>query len=248
MANLPNKKEEAAFSLEPSGASCDCPNDQEKSNMPPLFTVEEDNCSGGYDPHHLNDTMPLIELASSEIETMRTAKAEKPYHSFPKACLSLLKNLEGNGRCIDCGEHNPQWAAVRYGALVCLHCSGHHRSLGVQVSTVRSVTMDEWSLEEVVSMLEGGNSQLSGFFSRHALTEDAVVNSSKVSSTNATHTSSITSENVRRVRYKTKAALFYRNQMEIHVANVLHAGPYRGREISRRLKHHPLDKRNSTVE
>ena len=59
--------------------------------------------------------------------------------------------------------------------------------------------------------------------------------------------SSITSDNVMRLRYKTKAALFYRRQMELHVANILAAGPYRGREISRRLNHHPLEKRNSTV-
>ena len=56
------------------------------------------------------------------------------YHSFPSACLSLLKALPGNGRCIDCGDHDPQWATVSYGALLCLNCSGRHRSLGVQVS------------------------------------------------------------------------------------------------------------------
>jgi Putative GTPase activating protein for Arf len=247
MASQTNKKEEAALSLDCT-FSCDCANNEEESDMPPLLTGKQDDCFRGDESNPFNGSIPILEIASNEIETMRIAKAEKPYHSFPTACLSLLKNLEGNGRCVDCGEHNPQWAAVRYGALVCLHCSGHHRSLGVQVSTVRSVTMDEWSLEEVVSMLEGGNAQLLGFFSRHALTENAVIDSRKDSATKSSSASLITSENVRRLRYKTKAALFYRNQMEMHVANVLHAGPYRGREISRRLKHHPLDKRNSTVE
>jgi len=79
------------------------------------------------------------------------------YHTFfPPACLKLLQGLEGNQRCVDCGEHGPQWAAVSYGALLCLQCSGKHRSLGVQVSCVRSIRMDEWTLEQVLTMLEGG--------------------------------------------------------------------------------------------
>lgn len=172
---------------------------------------------------------PSIDLASAEIERMRNSRdgSERCFHSFPPACLTLLKSLKGNHRCVDCGEQNPQWAACRYGALLCLQCSGHHRSLGVQVSCVRSICMDEWSVTEVVSMLEGGNSQLAAFFDRHALTEKACSAS--------TGTTTITKDNVTRLRYKTKAALFYRRQMEIHVANILAAGPYRGREISRRL-------------
>jgi hypothetical protein len=98
--------------------------------------------------------------------------------------------------------------------------------------------MDEWSLAQVVAMLEGGNSQLYGFFSRHALSVEACPAAGK----------RVTKDNVVRLRYKTKAAEFYRQQMEMHVVNVLTNSPYRGREMSRRLRHHPLDKRNSTVE
>lgn len=195
----------------------------------------------------------LLELVSVEIEQLRNSKdgAERCFHSFPPSCLAMLKGLEGNHRCVDCGEQNPQWAACRYGALLCLKCSGHHRSLGVQVSSVRSISMDEWSATEVISMLEGGNSQIALFFDRHALTEKncgvnsnskesllpntAVATASNNISTTTTPTTSITKENVTRLRYKTKAALFYRRQMEIHVATILAAGTYQGREISRRL-------------
>jgi Putative GTPase activating protein for Arf len=170
------------------------------------------------------------------------------FHSFPPACLEMLKSIKGNHRCVDCGEQNPQWAACRYGALLCLNCSGHHRSLGVQVSSVRSISMDEWSVTEVISMLEGGNSQLTAFFDRHALTQQACppptgdpsnrvcdANGRDRSTTTAATapTSMINRENVMRLRYKTKAALFYRMNMEQHVNTILATGPYRGREISR---------------
>ena len=108
--------------------------------------------------------------------------------------------------------------------------------------------MDEWSVTEVISMLEGGNSQLTAFFDRHALTQQACPPptsdlSNRVCDANGTDrttttaatapTSMITRENVMRLRYKTKAALFYRMNMEQHVNTILATGPYRGREISR---------------
>ena len=182
--------------------------------------------------------VPLVEMASAELERVRTSQKSRPsYHSFPPACLAMLKKIPGNQRCMDCGEHEPQWASVSYGALLCLRCSGHHRSLGVQVSCVRSISMDEWSVQEVLSMLEGGNGQLTTFFARHALSVDACPDNPK---------KSINRDNVTRLRYKTKAAQFYREQMELHVDAVLQSGPYRGREISRRLHKPLLDRRNTT--
>lgn len=181
----------------------------------------------------------LMERAIAEIEQMRAVRKEgqQLYHSFPPACLSLLQKIDGNQRCIDCGERDPQWAAVSYGAMMCLQCSGHHRSLGVHVSLVRSVSMDEWSLEQVLNMLEGGNSQLLSFFVRHHLTVDSC----------PVNKTTVTKENVTRLRYKTKAASFYRTQMNIHVSKVLEAGPYRGREIARKRRYSSrgIERRNS---
>jgi len=99
--------------------------------------------------------------------------------------------------------------------------------------------MDDWSLQEVLTMLEGGNGQLKTFFTRHALCEN-------------THEGKpgkvLTSENLLLMRYKTKAALFYRQQLEKHIAKVLESWPYRGREHSRASKNQqkrPLSKANS---
>ena len=38
----------------------------------------------------------------------------------------------------------PDWASINLGILVCIECSGIHRSLGVHVSKVRSLTLDKW--------------------------------------------------------------------------------------------------------
>ena len=193
-----------------------------------------------YGPLHMQ--IPLLEMASAELERLRLEPEEK-YHSFPKACLTLLKSLEGNSQCVDCGDNDPQWATVSYGALLCLQCSGQHRSLGVQTSSVRSVTMDHWSHSQVLALLEGGNAQLKDFFSRHQLAPESKCYSEFRESPQGL----ITKENVTLMRYKTKAAQFYRQQLTLHVEKVLNSGDYKGREASRRLRHHQLDSRNSSV-
>ena len=46
---------------------------------------------------------------------------------------------------------------------MCLECSGHHRSLGVHVSFVRSVAMDSWTTGQIAAMRASGNDKMNSF-------------------------------------------------------------------------------------
>lgn len=49
----------------------------------------------------------------------------------------------GNKVCADCGsESKVDWVSINLGIVICIECSGIHRSLGTHISKVRSLTLD----------------------------------------------------------------------------------------------------------
>ncbi|GMI92006.1 ARF-GAP domain 12 [Hibiscus trionum] len=82
-----------------------------------------------------------------------------------KVRLRGLLNQADNRTCADCGAPDPKWASVNIGVFLCLKCCGVHRSLGTHISKVLSVALDEWSDEEIESMIEvGGNSSANSIY------------------------------------------------------------------------------------
>eukprot|EP00467_Chlorarachnion_reptans_P015929 CAMPEP_0114525462 /NCGR_PEP_ID=MMETSP0109-20121206/22437_1 /TAXON_ID=29199 /ORGANISM="Chlorarachnion reptans, Strain CCCM449" /LENGTH=378 /DNA_ID=CAMNT_0001707045 /DNA_START=41 /DNA_END=1177 /DNA_ORIENTATION=- len=71
--------------------------------------------------------------------------------------LERIRKLPGNDACVECSVSKPQWASLTYATLLCLECAGKHRGMGVEMSFVRSLTLDAWSDPEVQLMLHGGN-------------------------------------------------------------------------------------------
>ncbi|GAO47123.1 ArfGap-domain-containing protein [Saitoella complicata NRRL Y-17804] len=99
-----------------------------KSPMPPQIRPSSSNRPPPQQTGYFDD--PALKHAAEEAEA-----------------LNLLKKVREadptNTSCADCGSQNKaEWVAINFGAVVCIECSGVHRSLGTHISKMRSLTLD----------------------------------------------------------------------------------------------------------
>jgi len=203
-----------------------------KQSQPTMMMIEDPTVL-----EEVSDELECLRLNDSIISSKKVTNEDGM--KFPPKCRELVFNsIPGNNKCVDCGTiHDVTWASVTYGVLLCTRCSGRHRSYGVATSRVRSITMDRWSHSQVLAMLEGGNKQLQNFYVRHDM---GPPNDNKENKSNK----------IFEKRYHTKAAKFYRRNMELHVNNIKQIGHWKGRAASRqqqRQRHHRRGHKTATT-
>ncbi|GFZ48294.1 hypothetical protein JCM24511_06042 [Saitozyma sp. JCM 24511] len=71
--------------------------------------------------------------------------------------LEEVIKLPGNETCADCRAPAPRWASVNLGIFLCVTCASVHRKMGTHKSRVKSVTLDDWTREQIVHMRSIGN-------------------------------------------------------------------------------------------
>ena len=92
------------------------------------------------------------------------------------------------------GNVSPQWCSVNNGVFICFNCSGIHRTFGMQISFVKSVTMDSWTDQQLKMMKEGGNGNFKAFMETYNLNQESPA-----------------------IKYKTKAAEYYRKSVSLQL-------------------------------
>ncbi|OJJ36800.1 hypothetical protein ASPWEDRAFT_26251 [Aspergillus wentii DTO 134E9] len=83
------------------------------------------------------------------------------YEENPSKLLQAVRDADqGNNWCADCGSASKvEWVSINLGIVLCIECSGIHRSLGTHISKIRSLTLDvnSFSNDIVEILLQIGN-------------------------------------------------------------------------------------------
>lgn len=62
---------------------------------------------------------------------------------------SLYQALKKILNAVFLSPPGPRWASWNLGIFICIRCAGIHRNLGVHISKVKSVNLDQWTQEQV---------------------------------------------------------------------------------------------------
>ncbi|KAJ9668809.1 hypothetical protein H2201_001055 [Coniosporium apollinis] len=106
--------------------------------------------------------------ADSRTVSRHATDGHRPSHITPEAHdedpIKLLQQIRdadaGNKNCADCGSDSKvEWVSINLGIILCIECSGIHRSLGTHISKVRSLTLDttSFTLDTIEVLLTIGN-------------------------------------------------------------------------------------------
>lgn len=118
----------------------------EVSNLPFCFEVIDANRAKlllqATSAHDMNE---WIEAARRSTESALEKQSHRQeVHPEQQSVINEL--IEANPCCADCGQDAAEWVSINIGCLLCIECSGIHRSLGVHESKVRSLTLDSWDM------------------------------------------------------------------------------------------------------
>jgi hypothetical protein len=83
---------------------------------------------GGFPPGSTNEG----DVNSSNMESPGVSSMQSPPPKNPVVRDIIEENL----LCVDCGMKRPEWVSLNLGLVMCIECSGVHRSLGVHLSKV----------------------------------------------------------------------------------------------------------------
>ncbi|KIH87319.1 hypothetical protein SPBR_04560 [Sporothrix brasiliensis 5110] len=171
ISSINNALQSAMEGRERSSAAPVVPTDNGSSNFPSrdigsVFTNKSTSLTHGHrgrDGHGIGAVGGAVAQAMSGgsssgsgntgIPTRRITVGGRPsaprapsssYEENPDKLLQMLRdNDRGNCWCADCGSGaKVEWVSINLAIILCIECSGIHRSLGTHISKVRSLTLD----------------------------------------------------------------------------------------------------------
>ncbi|KAL9095648.1 MAG: hypothetical protein Q9165_002080 [Trypethelium subeluteriae] len=123
-----------------------------------VLTGKSSSFSGGHRSSAMNMSGSAVAKAVARHATVGDKPAYKRTESeehSAKLLVQLRNNDAGNNYCADCSsESRVEWVSINLGIIVCIECSGIHRSLGTHISKMRSLTLDTSAFtQDIIELL-----------------------------------------------------------------------------------------------
>lgn len=114
------------------------------------------------------DSMNGLRKGSNAMSRTKTTTAISDKYTRAAEIMGIASRA-GNAKCADCHDANPRWASWSLNGVprcifICIRCSGMHRSLGVHISKVRSVDLDDWNDDQIRAAREWGNERVNRIY------------------------------------------------------------------------------------
>ncbi|KAK9761772.1 hypothetical protein K7432_013082 [Basidiobolus ranarum] len=121
---------------------------------------------------------------SSDNESTRKKSEDFSDEYQESSLISIFRADPSNHCCADCASKNPEWCSINLGILLCIECSGVHRSLGTHISKIRSLTLDNSFTPDLVDMVKKIGNELSNSIWEATLSRDSVNKQGRAKPTN----------------------------------------------------------------
>ncbi|XP_061673650.1 stromal membrane-associated protein 2 isoform X2 [Syngnathoides biaculeatus] len=108
-----------------------------------------------FDPHHGNHHHPQHHHHHPPHPPLPPHPIEERHRAAHPLPGIEPRRSSGNPRT----DRGPRWASWNLGIFICIRCAGIHRNLGVHISRVKSVNLDQWTQEQVQCVQEMGNAK-----------------------------------------------------------------------------------------
>lgn len=128
-----------------------------------VFTGKSSSLNHGSHGHYTSGSSALPSrrtTVGARPQSARPASSSNYDDSPDKLLQSIRESDQGNCWCADCGSGSKvEWVSINLGIILCIECSGIHRSLGTHISKVRSLTLDitSFTIDIIELLLLVGN-------------------------------------------------------------------------------------------
>ena len=124
-----------------------------------ILTGKSTSLSGSHSYHSMNSRSQSPGVNRRVTVGSRPSYIRTDSNSFDSHPTKLLERIRaadpGNATCADCNSTSRvEWVSLNLGIVLCIECSGIHRSLGTHISKIRSLTLDITSFTtDIVELL-----------------------------------------------------------------------------------------------